>query len=85
MLKSLFSWLHAKHENTVSARELSAMSDRELADIGLCRSDIPMVVSGKFADAKGVFGLPQASLFDVLLTPHSASNDSRDPYISRAA
>lgn len=79
MLKSLFAWLQAKHENTISARELSAMTDHELADIGLCRSDIPMVCSGKAVSHIGS-GLPQASLFDVLLATHKVGNDSQSAH-----
>lgn len=33
------------HRNTI--RELSSLSDRELNDIGIARSDIPFVVRGE--------------------------------------
>jgi uncharacterized protein YjiS (DUF1127 family) len=39
------------HRNAVRA-ELSALSDRDLADIGLSRSEIPMVFNRSFANAR---------------------------------
>jgi uncharacterized protein YjiS (DUF1127 family) len=43
MLMSIIRYLHAwKHYGT-TVRELSQLNDRELADLGISRSDIPHV------------------------------------------
>jgi uncharacterized protein YjiS (DUF1127 family) len=36
-------------------RELNAMSDRELADLGVTRGDIPALLRGEHPRAKGSF------------------------------
>jgi uncharacterized protein YjiS (DUF1127 family) len=38
-----FRWIATIHRQAVVLRELSMLSDRELADIGLTRSDLPKV------------------------------------------
>lgn len=43
-LQNLRAALHRSHERRVAIRELSALSDRQLADIGIIRSQIPEVV-----------------------------------------
>ena len=40
----------AQAEYRRAARELSALSDRSLADIGIARSDIPTVAAGTFGE-----------------------------------
>ncbi|MFN3954444.1 MAG: DUF1127 domain-containing protein [Pararhodobacter sp.] len=43
-LSDLFAAMVAWNDKRVTRRELSKLSDRELADIGLCRADIDQVV-----------------------------------------
>lgn len=43
MLISLIRYLQAWKEYGVTVRELSNLNDRELADLGITRSDIPNV------------------------------------------
>ena len=45
---TLISNLRAWHNRGLVSRELSAMSDRQLADIGIARGDIDAVVHGRF-------------------------------------
>lgn len=49
MLLSLIRMIQAFREYQRNVTELSALSDRELADIGLDRSDIPRVAGGHYA------------------------------------
>ena len=42
MLPSFREWRHHRR----AERELEAMTDRELADLGVSRRDIPLVVRG---------------------------------------
>lgn len=44
MLKNLLNKLDKYHERQKALRELNAMSDRELTDIGITRGMIPFVV-----------------------------------------
>jgi uncharacterized protein YjiS (DUF1127 family) len=46
MLLSLIRMIQAFRDYQRNVAELSQLSDRELADIGLDRSDIPRVASG---------------------------------------
>ena len=48
MLLSLIRIFNAFREYQRNVAELSHLSDRELADIGLDRSDIPRVASGNY-------------------------------------
>jgi uncharacterized protein YjiS (DUF1127 family) len=48
MLNFLASW---RRERTV-LRELSRLSDRELADLGVARSDIRAIADGSFGQAE---------------------------------
>jgi uncharacterized protein YjiS (DUF1127 family) len=41
MLLSIIRFLHAWKRYGAAVKELSALNDRELADIGITRSDIP--------------------------------------------
>ena len=43
MLSSLIRFLHAWKRYGTAVDELSHLSDRELADIGITRSDIPRI------------------------------------------
>jgi len=43
MLSSIVRFLHNWKQYGMAMRELSNLSDRELADIGITRSDIPRV------------------------------------------
>lgn len=46
MLKNTLNWFYKYQERQKALRELNAMSDKELADIGITRSMIPFVVKG---------------------------------------
>jgi uncharacterized protein YjiS (DUF1127 family) len=48
MLMSLVRMVQAFRDYQRNLSELSRLSDRELADIGLDRSDIPRVASGSY-------------------------------------
>ena len=48
MLLSLIRLIRSFRDYQRNVTELSQLSDRELADIGLDRSDIPRVASGTF-------------------------------------
>ncbi|TAK50102.1 MAG: DUF1127 domain-containing protein [Xanthobacteraceae bacterium] len=48
MLLSIFRFIHAVREYYRSMGELSNLSDRELADIGVSRGDIPRLASEAF-------------------------------------
>ncbi len=60
-LVGLASW---NEKRRISA-ELMAMDDRQLADIGLVRTDIDRVASGKYEDVRHV----AKPVFDGLYTP----------------
>lgn len=47
-LGTLFATLKTWNDERITRRELSALSDRELADVGLCRGDIESVAKGRF-------------------------------------
>jgi uncharacterized protein YjiS (DUF1127 family) len=48
MLLSLIRMIRAFREYQRNVSELAQLSDRELADIGLDRSDIPRVAAGTY-------------------------------------
>jgi uncharacterized protein YjiS (DUF1127 family) len=48
MLLSLIRLIQAFRDYQRNVNELSQLSDRELADIGLDRSDIPRVAAGNY-------------------------------------
>jgi uncharacterized protein YjiS (DUF1127 family) len=48
MLLSFFRMIQAFRDYRRNVSELSQLSDRELADIGLDRSDIPRVAAGSY-------------------------------------
>lgn len=48
MLMSLIRMIQAFRDYQRNLNELSRLTDRELADIGLDRSDIPRVASGTY-------------------------------------
>jgi uncharacterized protein YjiS (DUF1127 family) len=50
MLMSLVRMIKAYNDYQRNLRELSGLSDRELADIGLDRSNIPRVAAGTSND-----------------------------------
>ena len=45
-MKSIFKALQAHRAHNRACNELSRLSDRELADLGIYRADIPSVVAG---------------------------------------
>ena len=49
MLLSLIRMIQAFRDYRRNVNELSQLSDRELADIGLDRSDIPRVAAGSYS------------------------------------
>ena len=46
------AWLRRQHERRAVVEELSMLTDRELADIGLARSDVPHVFDRAFAELR---------------------------------
>ncbi len=48
MLVSIIRMVQAYRDHRRNLRELSQLSDRELSDIGLDRSDIPRVAAGHY-------------------------------------
>ena len=48
MLLSLIRMIHAFRDYRRNVNELSQLNDRELADIGLDRLDIPRVAAGTY-------------------------------------
>ena len=48
MLLSLIRMIHALRDYQRNVNELSQLSDRELADIGLDRTDIPRVAASTY-------------------------------------
>jgi uncharacterized protein YjiS (DUF1127 family) len=48
MFLSLIRMIHSFRDYQRNVNELSQLSDRELADIGLDRTDIPRVAAGTF-------------------------------------
>lgn len=48
MLLSIIRMIQAFRDYQKNVAELSHLSDRELADIGIDRSDIPRVASGNY-------------------------------------
>jgi uncharacterized protein YjiS (DUF1127 family) len=55
-VRAAVAWINERMERRAVLDDLSALSDRELADIGLARSDIPSVFDPGFAARRG---LPQ--------------------------
>lgn len=47
-LGALIATLKTWNDERITRRELNALSDRELSDIGLSRSDIDTVAKGRF-------------------------------------
>ena len=43
MLVAILNFLRAWRRYNVSLRELNSLNDRELADVGITRSDIPRI------------------------------------------
>ena len=53
MIKSIKTRLAAWHRQRETVRELSMLSNRELADLGIGRGDIPFVGAGSLLAAAG--------------------------------
>ena len=45
-MKSVFKSIQQRRAHNRACRELNNLSDRELADLGIFRADIPSVVAG---------------------------------------
>ena len=45
-LGNFYATLKTWNDERITRRELNALSDRELADVGLCRADIDSVAKG---------------------------------------
>jgi|DEB0MinimDraft_6_1074348.scaffolds.fasta_scaffold34350_2 uncharacterized protein YjiS (DUF1127 family) len=45
MIKNLMGYLKARQAKRQALFELESLTDRELADIGITRSDLPFIVS----------------------------------------
>ena len=51
MMKSIAARFAAWRQHNATVRELSMLTDRELADLGIGRGDIPFVADGSLRDA----------------------------------
>ena len=70
ILRRAVSGLSQKMNQARAIRQLQAMSDRQLSDIGIVRAEIDAVVTGKIA-------LPQPD--PALVRPMPAANRSKAP------
>jgi uncharacterized protein YjiS (DUF1127 family) len=52
MLRSAARWVAELPERDAAISELSALSDRELADIGLSRADVPRIFEPDFKPSR---------------------------------
>ena len=48
MFQSILDYVRARYHSARLADELYGLDDRDLADIGLSRSDIPRILAGAF-------------------------------------
>jgi uncharacterized protein YjiS (DUF1127 family) len=48
------SWLRRRRQYHAAVRELAALDERMLKDIGITRGDIPAVARGQFSRSDGV-------------------------------
>jgi uncharacterized protein YjiS (DUF1127 family) len=55
MICHLISYLKARQRYSTALQELMSLSDRELADIGITRYDIPHAVQFKFNPASTIW------------------------------
>ena len=72
MIKSIRTRLAAWREHRETIRELSMLSDRELADLGIGRGDIPFVADGSLCAAEATFA--PADRDDALIGPAWAAH-----------
>lgn len=72
MIKSIKTRLAAWHQHRETIRELSMLSNRELADLGIGRGDIPFVADGSLLVADPAF-VPAAA-DDALIGPAWAAH-----------
>ncbi len=72
MIKSIKTRLAAWHQQRETIRELSMLSNRELADLGIGRGDIPFVADGSLLAAEPAF-VP-ATADDALIGPAWAAH-----------
>ena len=72
MIKSIRTRLAAWHRHRETIRELSMLSDHELADLGIGRGDIPFVADGSLRAAEAAF-VP-ADRDDALIGPAWAAH-----------
>lgn len=78
--KRVVNSVRATLERTAIARQLTALGDRELADIGLTRSDIPAVAaasSAKPGQEPGILAAFGEMLHDLLVAPIALWNKRR--------
>lgn len=78
--KRVVNSVRGSFERTAIARELSALDDRELADIGLSRADIPAVAASSVAKGRqgpGVVAAFGEMLHDLLVAPIALWNKRR--------
>jgi len=52
MIKNLMGYLKARQAKRQALFELESLTDRELADIGITRSDLPFIVSEMHNDRR---------------------------------
>ena len=72
MIKSIKSRFAAWHQHRETVRELSMLSNRELADLGIGRGDIPFVADGSLFAVESA--LAPATVDGTLIGPDRAAH-----------
>src|SRR5690349_8706279 len=78
--KQVINSVRATLERTSVARQLSALTERELADIGLTRADIPAVVNTSAAPAGSILAAFGVLVHDLVIAPAVLWNRRRVAY-----
>lgn len=76
MFESIKTHFAAWQRRRETVRELSMLTNRELADLGISRGDIPFVADGSLLAADEAFtsARPKAVLIGPALAPHAPTS-----------
>jgi uncharacterized protein YjiS (DUF1127 family) len=61
--KAAFSALAEWRRREIARAELESLDDRTLADIGIKRTEIPLIISGHLRRPEPAFGVAEARVF----------------------